>query len=50
MLNAVDTAFSYGRELIGLQEFFKVKEHSLHEMKCISYTAFLISGADIAVR
>ncbi len=48
MFDIVDTAFSFGRALIiceFIQESFKVKESSLHEIWNAD-TAFLLSGAD----
>ena len=49
MIDMVDTSFSYGRTLIVckfLQESFKIKESSLHEIWNAD-TAFLRSGAEV---
>ncbi len=48
MFDMVDTAFSYGREMIVclfLQESLKVKESSLYEIQNAD-TAFLLGGAE----
>ncbi len=45
MLDMVDTASSYGRALIicqFLQESFKVKESSLHEIWNVKYCVFYL--------
>ena len=50
MSDMVDTAFTYGGALLiiclYLQEYFKVKECSLHEIVNAN-TAFLLSGAEL---